>query len=133
MSSMSMQAMMADHDHDSMVNSYNHSCPSEGTFPTIEQLQLGMGVSGTAGLYVSSLLVCGVNCGMFIVLIRKFIKEVPERQVRRKHIVNFITPGRTCSSLYWFTSNINNRLFLKLFTPSFTQLKSMSRYQTCAG
>eukprot|EP00092_Neocalanus_flemingeri_P015549 GFUD01016831.1.p1 GENE.GFUD01016831.1~~GFUD01016831.1.p1 ORF type:complete len:327 (-),score=84.16 GFUD01016831.1:50-1030(-) len=68
-------------DHASTVDTYNYSCPAEGTLPTMSQLQQGMGVSGTAWLYVSSVLVCSVNCAMFLILVRKFIREVPERQV----------------------------------------------------
>eukprot|EP00092_Neocalanus_flemingeri_P032239 GFUD01035043.1.p1 GENE.GFUD01035043.1~~GFUD01035043.1.p1 ORF type:complete len:191 (-),score=49.38 GFUD01035043.1:74-646(-) len=68
-------------EHASTVDTYNHSCPAEGTLPTMSQLQQGMGVSGTAWLYVSSVLVCSVNCAMFLILVRKFIREVPERQV----------------------------------------------------
>jgi hypothetical protein len=65
------------------INDYNHSCPHEGTFPTMSQFQLGMGTSGTVGLYVTSIMVCLVNATMFAILIRKFLREVPERQVKQ--------------------------------------------------
>lgn len=67
-------------DHNS-INDYNHSCPHEGTYPTMSQFQLGMGTPGTVGLYVTSIMVCLVNATMFAILIRKFLREVPERQV----------------------------------------------------
>lgn len=67
-------------DHHSQVD-LNESCPHEGTFPTMDQFQHGMGVSGTVGLYVTSILVLLINSGMFAILVRKFLKEVPERQV----------------------------------------------------
>ena len=49
----------------------------------MSQFQLGMGTSGTVGLYVTSIMVCLVNATMFAILIRKFLREVPERQVRQ--------------------------------------------------
>jgi len=60
---------------------HNASCPAEGTFPTFTQFQLGVGASGAAGLYVSSMVVFIINAAMFAILIRRFMKEVPENQI----------------------------------------------------
>ena len=65
-----------------IVMENNLSCPLPGTFPTTEEFQQGLGLSGTVGLYVTSIMVLLFNSALFAVLVRKFIQEVPERQVR---------------------------------------------------
>ena len=47
----------------------------------MSQFQLGMGTLGTVGLYVTSIMVCLAKATMFAILVRKFLREVPERQV----------------------------------------------------
>jgi len=64
-----------------IVMENNLSCPLPGTFPTTEEFQQGLGLSGTVGLYVTSIMVLLFNSALFAVLVRKFIQEVPERQV----------------------------------------------------
>jgi len=60
---------------------FNKSCPSLGHFPTTSEFLEGLGMGPAVTMYTASLFVLFLNVGLFIVLVRKFFKEVSVVQI----------------------------------------------------
>jgi hypothetical protein len=56
-------------------------CPPPDSYPTMEQLRQGLGEGSAIALYTCSVGVFLINIGMLAILINRFIKTVPSRQL----------------------------------------------------
>merc|ERR1711915_3336 len=86
-------------------------CPSEDYFPTIKELKLGIGDASAILLYTFSSSTFLLNSVLLILLIIKFVKAVPSRQVPSQiWVVSLPTGFAFCQLLMIFLPNASEFL-----------------------
>ena len=63
------------------INNNESECAKDGEFPTMQEFMQEVGVAGSAALYTSVLLLLTINAILFLLLILKFYKSIPQSQV----------------------------------------------------
>ena len=63
------------------INNSESECAKDGEFPTMQEFMQEVGVAGSAALYTSVLLLLTINAILFLLLILKFYKSIPQSQV----------------------------------------------------
>ena len=73
--------MTADETETELPDAENILCPREGSFPSVSELRLGLGETNVSALHACVIIVMLINLVMFLVLVYKFFKNVPQVQV----------------------------------------------------
>jgi len=89
------------------------ACPSPESYPSFDDLQLGLGAAKSAAAFAFSVGVFVVNTVLFIILIIRFIKTVPSAQVPSQVWVTSLPTGLAfCQLLMIFLPNSSEFLLL---------------------
>ena len=73
--------MTADETETEIPDAENNLCPREGSFPSLSELRLGLGDTNVSALHGCVVTVLVINLLMFLILVHRFFKNVPQVQV----------------------------------------------------
>ena len=76
--------MTADETETEVPDAENILCPREGSFPSVSELRLGLGETNVSALHACVIIVMLINLVMFLILVYKFFKNVPQVQVQTR-------------------------------------------------